>query len=103
MWNLKAVSTGKPLSHSSAPVNLETEALHGFSQLKRYVLTFGVSIRYLELKKKMIPVIQGKMDLVTMQIAPTRLKKKKKEIILSNQLMLQAKVIQKMRKAHLGI
>jgi len=52
MWNLKAVSTGKPLSHSSAPVNLETEALHGFSQLKRYVLTFGVSIRYLELKKK---------------------------------------------------
>lgn len=51
----------------------------------------------------MIPVIQGKMDLVTMQIAPTRLKKKKKEIILSNQLMLQAKVIQKMRKAHLGI
>lgn len=27
----------------------------------------------------MIPVIQGKMDLVTMQIAPTRLKKKKKK------------------------
>lgn len=52
MWNLKAVSTGKPLSHSSAPVNLETEAPHGFSQLKRYVLTFGVSIRYLEFKKK---------------------------------------------------